>query len=221
MVFALPVVSEPCPATPRRGSLRSPGGCRLPAGSLRRRRPRAFESHPGIAAGPSSQLEDQARIERGLLVARPRCGSMERPLEDPGDVFGGQGLKDSDPAARKNGGVDLEGRVFRCRADQGDRAILDGAQEGVLLCLVEAMDFVDEENRSPTAALALAGFVDRGSNVLDAGKHGGKCDEIGTVVRGDQPRQGCLSRARRAPEDQRRQVAGPAQGRSQEGFLTD
>ena len=48
--------------------------------------------------------------------------------------------------AAEQRGDDFKRWVFRGRADQGDRAVLDGVQEGVLLGLVEAMDLVDEED---------------------------------------------------------------------------
>ena len=71
------------------------------------------------------------------------------------------------------------------------------------------------------ALLAFPGFFDRGSNVFHSGEHGRKGDEVGAVVRGDQPRERRLARARRAPEDQRRKLARAAKCRSQQRFLAD
>src|SRR5439155_17366560 len=52
-----------------------------------------------------------------------------------------------DLAARKQGRVDLEIRVLRRRADQRDRSLLDRREERILLCLVEPVDLVQEEDR--------------------------------------------------------------------------
>ncbi len=51
-----------------------------------------------------------------------------------------------DAAAGEQRGDDLEGRIFGGRADEADGAALDVGEEGVLLGLVEAMNFIDEES---------------------------------------------------------------------------
>ena len=56
----------------------------------------------------------------------------------------------------------FERRVFGGRANQGDSAVLDGGQDGVLLGLVETMYLVYEERcaDAPIAAVGIGGGDD-------------------------------------------------------------
>ena len=75
-------------------------------------------------------------------------------------------------------------------------------QEGVLLGLVEAVDLVDEEDRSPARPLELLpGLFDDLPDLLDPGEHRRKGDEVGLRLAGDDLGQGGLAGARRPPED--------------------
>jgi hypothetical protein len=76
---------------------------------------------------------------------------------------------------------------------------------GVLLRFVEAMDLVDEQHG--LGGLALARFRNDLPQVRNAGAHGGNPDEGRVGMRGDDPGERSLTDARRAPEDQRGQLA--------------
>ncbi len=65
--------------------------------------------------------------------------------------------------------VDLEERVLGGGPDQRERAVLDGGQQRILLRLGEAVDLVEEQDRSlATLTESLAGSFDRLADVLDA-----------------------------------------------------
>ena len=60
--------------------------------------------------------------------------------------------------ARDERAVDAEEGILRGRADEPHDAILDLGEEHILLGLVEAVDFVDEENRAESVRAALGGL---------------------------------------------------------------
>ena len=155
-------------------------------------------------------------------MGQAALGVVESAVDDRGHVTGVERLEDDDPAPRQQGRVHLERRILGRGPDQTHGAILDCAQEGVLLGLVEAMDLVDEEDRACTASLALPGLVDGGTHLTDAGKHRRERDEFRSMLAGDQAREGRLAAARWPPEDQRRQLgARPGERQAQERLLAD
>ena len=120
------------------------------------RRFQGGQGHAGVAGrGPGEMVEvlgRDLRTERG----QPALGVGQGPAEDRRDVLLGQGIERQDAGPRQERGVDLERRVLGRRADQGDRPVLDGRQQGVLLGLVEPVDLVDEQDRAlAPAALGL------------------------------------------------------------------
>ena len=167
------------------------------------------------------QLEDVERAARvavgeprdqpergglGLDPGRPEpaLGIRERARQDGDDVVLGERLQHVDPAARQQGGVHLEGRVLRRRADQRDGALFHVGQEGVLLRLVEAVDLVDEQDRAAAAEHALGlRLGDHRADLLHAGHDGGERHEARARHVRDELRQRRLARAGRAPEDHR------------------
>ena len=87
-------------------------------------------------------------------------------------------------------------------------------QEGVLLRLVEAVHFVDEDDAGAAGPARGLCAVDGLADVLDAAEHGRDDDELGLEGPRHQPRQRGLAHPRRAPQDHRMQPAG-GEGRSQ------
>ena len=96
--------------------------------------------------------------------------------------------------------------VFGGGADEGDGAVFDVGEDGVLLGFVEAVDLVDEED----GALGTpgAGLGHDAAEVGDAGGDGGELLEAGVGAAGDDAGEGGLAGAGRAPEDDRGQLAG-------------
>ena len=112
-------------------------------------------------------------------------------------------LQDEHLAAREQRPVDLEGRILRRRADEDDAAALDEREKRVLLRLVEAVDFVDEDNRLASEGTVFVRLVHHFLDFLDAARHRGECDEPGVRRPGDHVRERRLTNTRRAPEDHR------------------
>ena len=81
-------------------------------------------------------------------------------------------------------------------------AALHVGQEGVLLGLVEAVDLVDKEDRSPARPLELhPGLLDDAPDLLDTGENRRKGDEVGLRLAGDDAGKRGLPGAGRPPED--------------------
>jgi hypothetical protein len=133
---------------------------------------------------------------------------LQRALHQLAEFFGGERLQHIDLGARQQRADDLERGVFGGGADEGEEPGFDVRQEGVLLRLVEAVDFVDEQDGGAARALVHARALDGFADVLDAGEHGRNGDEVGAEGLRSQPRQRGLAHARRPPQDHRMQLAG-------------
>ena len=90
------------------------------------------------------------------------------------------GLQHEDLRARQQRRVHLERRVLGRRADEHDVARLDARQERVLLRLVEAMDFVDEQDRAAAASRAAirSASAITVADLLDPREHRAERDEV-------------------------------------------
>ena len=112
------------------------------------------EGGPRVAAGERHEVIEGRRRDSATPPvgpsepASPRSGSAMRPADDARDLVVGQRLEPPDAHPRQERGVDLEVRVLGRRADEGDGPVLDVRQQGVLLGLVEAVDLVEEQQRS-------------------------------------------------------------------------
>ena len=67
--------------------------------------------------------------------------------------------------------IDFIKRIFSRGADQQDRSILHGRQQGILLGLVKAVDLVDKKNR--LLAIQFEAIGGRGDDPPDVGDPGG------------------------------------------------
>ena len=81
-------------------------------------------------------------------------------------------LEHHDTRARQERRDQLERRVFRRRSDQDDGTILDDGQKRVLLHSVEAMDLVDEQQRSPPGLAPRTRRIEDLFEIADPGKNG-------------------------------------------------
>ena len=106
-------------------------------------------------------------------------------------------------ATRQKRAVQLEARIFRRGADQRHHAAFDEGQEAVLLGPVEAVDFVDEEQRALTHLAARFGTVERRAKLLHAQEDRADCLELKPCAFGQKPRNRRLAGPRRAPKDDR------------------
>ena len=111
-----------------------------------------------------------------------------------------QRLEDKDLAARQKCGIDLKGRVFRRSAHQNDAALLHIGEEGVLLGLVEAVDFVGKQQRAHAHAAVFLRTRHDLLHFLDAAGHGAEFHEGGLCLFGDDARKRRFAHARRPNE---------------------
>src|ERR1043166_4728305 len=78
--------------------------------------------------------------------------------------------------------------------------------ERILLRLVEAMDFVDEDHGPAAAPAHALGVGHHSLDLLDAAQHGAERDKIAPCDSRDQPRKRRLADAWRTPQNQRLQL---------------
>ena len=132
----------------------------------------------------------------------------QRSIEELTELFGLERFQYVDRRAREQRADDLERRVLGGGADERQQAPLHERQESILLRLVEAMHFVDEEDRVPPRLRQRRLRVrNRLANILDPGEHGRDGEKIRVERVGHQPRERGLAGARRAPEDHRMRLA--------------
>ena len=147
----------------------------------------------GAAHDQLDELVRQARAE--LLGASP---------DDDGEILRCERLELVHLQAREQGRVHLVVRVLRRRADQRHEALLDRRQQRVLLCLVEAMDLVEEQDRARAARPEpLAGALKHLADVLHRRGDRRELLERCAGARRDDARERRLARAGRAVEDRR------------------
>jgi hypothetical protein len=123
-------------------------------------------------------------------------------FEQGNEIRGRERLQHVDARARKQCRIELEGRVLRRRTDEDECAVLDERQESVLLRLVEAVHFIEEQDRRPPAGASRGGcLLDSLADVLDARRHRRKRDEMRIAGARDEPGQRRLAAAGRSPQD--------------------
>ena len=171
------------------------------------------ERRPGVTAGERDQVVEGLVRERDATVRAERPGQApirvgDRAPHDARDVIVAQRLEPPDAHPRQEGGVDLEVGVLGRRPDQGDGAVLDMGQQGVLLGLVEAMDLVEEEQRpGAVQRQPILRLGDRRAK-LDHARHDRRHRrEVGADLGREQPGKARLAGARRPPQQERREVS--------------
>ncbi|MNS24541.1 hypothetical protein D3C72_563900 [compost metagenome] len=164
-----------------------------------------IEQAPAIAIGGRQQHLEAFIAEGQVALAQaPLFG--QRTLHQFAQGRFVEALEHVDAGAGEQGVVEFERRVFRGRADENQRAVLDIRQERVLLGLVETMHFVDEQNGAAAVLRGLLlGDFHRLTDLLDPGQH--RRDRFEVRVRDfrEQSRQGGFAHARRPPENHRMQ----------------
>ncbi len=133
----------------------------------------------------------------------------EGAFEEAAYLIIGEGFKDKDPGAGKEGGIDFKGGIFGGGADQRDLAALDIREKSILLRFVEAMDFIDKkEGFASMVAAFLPGFSDDLPHLFDTIEDGREEDKATLSGLGDNLSQGRLSGSRWSPEDCRGETVG-------------
>ena len=125
-----------------------------------------------------------------------------RPFNNLLKCGGIQRFHDEDLAAGEKRAVEFERRVFRRCADECHRAVFDVGQKTVLLCAVEAVNLIDEQQRPFSVKPPFCGFVKRLAEVGDSGKDGGERNEMHVGSVRHQPCNRGLSASGRTPENE-------------------
>ena len=133
--------------------------------------------------------------------------SLQGPVQENLQVSGFKRLKHKDLATRQKGRDNLERWVLGGGADEHYRAILDRSEQRVLLCLVEAMDLVDEEDGGEGMRKegTAAGAVDDVAHVLHASTYSRQREELAVESLRDDVGESGLADTGRTPEDERGQ----------------
>src|SRR5262249_36733907 len=112
-------------------------------------------SGASVAAGIGRDLSQHRLRGAYLHRAQPAPAVSERPLHQADQLFFGELIQDVNAAARKQGAVDLERRVFGGGADQPDIAALHVGKKRVLLSAIEAVNFIHKQNGSRSVLAGL------------------------------------------------------------------
>ena len=145
------------------------GAQRRPVRDRRRRGLEHVQRLPRVAPG---QVEQGVSAVLGQAHPAGQAGRIGQcPLDDGAQVVGIERIEPVDPHPAQERRIELVVRVLGGGPQEGDGAVLDVGQEGVLLGLVEPMELVDEQDR-PSAGLAQgAGLGDQGPHVGHAAGH--------------------------------------------------
>ena len=155
-------------------------------------------------------IQEAARIAVGGLAQQGQCFGFERQilifgqllrfLIQPVQAAFAQRFEYIYLRARKQGGVHLKRRVFCGRADKRNQPAFHMRQEGVLLCFVEAVDFIDKQNGALLPLPGRLSFLNRLADVFHARKHGGNGQKLCAEALRDNPRQRGFANAGAAPK---------------------
>ena len=96
---------------------------------------------------------------------------VHRLSENLFDILSRQRFEQINARTGKQRRVQLKRRVFGGRPNEEDRAVFNMRQEGILLALVEAMDFVDKKNGAASGVAVLTRTLDSLTDLLHAGRH--------------------------------------------------
>ena len=173
------------------------------------------------------QVSERIFIYSGIPLAEATLDVLQRPGQNALELLLRKGLELENARTGEQRCDHLEVGVFCRRANQDNGAILHVRQEGVLLCLVEAVDFINQADRAPSVhAHALFRVCHQLPDVLHSRHDRADGDEVGSCPLGDDHCQGSFPRARGSPQDDRGEepirLDGPAQhaARPDDLFLT-
>ena len=170
---------------------------------------RQFEGVQGVAgipAGHVDQVSARIRVQHDLARAVAAFLVRQGHIQDLAGLFAGQRQQLENPAARDQRADHLEIGVLGGGADQHEGAVFDMRQQGILLGLVPAVDFVHEQDGFLLVhAPALEGGIDDILQFGLAGQHRRKGLEMGLGLVGDDLGQGGLAGAGRPPQDDGRE----------------
>ena len=158
------------------------------------------ESPARIAIGFAGDDLAGIVIHFEIQAAKTSLFVEQRAIYDRPEVSLGERIENEHAHAREERVVQLERWILSRGADEGYRSRFDVREKRVLLCLVEAVDFVHEEDRLAShlePLLRLGHHLAHSWNPFGDGREG---DEVAIGVLGDQSAEGGFAGAGRAPE---------------------
>jgi len=143
-----------------------------------------------------------------MRVTKAAFGISEGAVEEIDDLRGGEGFKDVDLGAREQRRDNLEGGIFGRGAYEEDVAGFNVRQKGILLGLVETVNFINEDD----GALGGVGFaLGLGHDLfdfLDAAENSAEGDEFTARDSGDDAGEGGFTATWRAPQEHGAEIIG-------------
>ena len=153
--------------------------------------------------------------------ALPQSAILVRhgPVNERLDVLDRKRLKLEHAAAADQRAIDREERIFGRGADEDHDAVLDVRQEHILLGLVEAVDFVDEQQCPlPGGREPIGGLGDDFPQFLHTAGDGADLMKMALRGAGQEACERGFARAGRAVEDDRPEPIGRQQSPQQFPF---
>ncbi len=164
-----------------------------------------IQRHPRVAAGVGGN-QGQC-VLRGPIVMNPQPPLLvsERPPQDRNDGLIGQRFQMNEPHTGKQRPIDFEIGILCGSADQNERAVFHIGKQHILLALVEAMNFIDENNGAPAIVRELLLRLHHHiANIFDAAGRGIHLHETTLRHLRNHRSDGGLPAPRRSEQEKRR-----------------
>ncbi len=147
-------------------------------------------------------MGESGRLGKKSHASKPAFVVGDGSPQEFRDLGFRKGCELENTAARDQGRIDGEERIFSGGADQQDQPVLNIRQQDVLLGTVEAMYLVEKQHRTPAAGRkAIAGIIEYRPHFLDSHRRRVELLEMASRVLRDHLGQCGLSRAGRAEKD--------------------
>ena len=114
-------------------------------------------------------------------------------------MLGRKLFQTNDLHSRKQGRIYFKERVFRGSTYQNDGTVFNIGKQYILLCFVEAMNFVDKDDGSAhTAPLQFLSFTDKLAQFRHAGRNSVNGNKLVTSHISNDSSKSCLACSRRS-----------------------
>ncbi len=153
-----------------------------------------------VAVGGLGDQTERVVVDFQIGFSESALFVVQRASKRRDDGLDRYRIHDMHAAARQQRRIELERGILGRRADKDDHAAFDVRQERILLCLVEAVHFVDEQHAALALGEARFRFGQRRAHFGDAGQHRRDRAEFGLGVLCQQQRERGLAAAWRPPQ---------------------
>ena len=160
----------------------------------------------GASVARSQRADGLNRILIGRELATQTLRSLERTLNECGDILVFKMVKFHHATTREQCRVDLKVRILRRSANHNDGTVLNRMQQGVLLRLGKAVNLIDKQNGAAVIGIqARLSLVNHAAQVLHGARHGADLDKLALGMVGDNVGQRRLARTGRPVQNHARQ----------------